>query len=391
MSVLFEPIKIKNLELPNRFVRSATGDACSNSAGEVTEKHLQLFADLAAGGIGLIITGVIYVHPSGQISPTQLSLAGDDCIPGLKRLTRTVHDRGAKIAAQLFHGGRESAPFFKETGRVPKGPSVIEYDPYFTEAYCALSGQEIGEIISAFGDAAARAREAGFDAVQLHGAHAYLLSQFLSPFTNRRDDEWGGTLEKRLRLHHEIYKDIRGKVGEDYPVIIKTAVQDGFAGGLDFSEGKEAAKLLAQWGFDALEISQGLRGKYFEETEFKSKINSLDREGYFRDWCREIKQQVNVPVMMVGGLRSVGLMEEIVEKGEADFISLCRPFIRQPGLVQEWKRGGRRRATCISCNECLAAILKRQNLRCVHEERERLRSGFTGVTTQSSQILDKEA
>jgi len=373
VSILFEPIKIKNLELPNRFVRSATGDACANSAGQVTEKHLKLFDDLAAGGIGLIITGVIYVHPSGQISPTQLSLAGDDCIPGLKRLTRTVHDRGAKVAAQLFHGGRESAPFFKETGSVPKGPSVIENDPYFTEEYCALSGQEIGEIISAFGDAAVRAREAGFDAVQLHGAHAYLLSQFLSPFTNRRDDEWGGTLEKRLRIHHEIYQNIRGKAGEDYPLLIKTAVQDGFAGGLDFSEGKQAAKLLAQWGFDALEISQGLRGKYFEETEFRSKINRLDREGYFREWCREIKQQVHVPVMMVGGLRSVGLMEEIVAKGEADFISLCRPFIRQPALVREWKSGGRSRATCVSCNECLAAILKRQNLRCVHEERERQR------------------
>ena len=375
MSVLFDPVKIKNLELRNRFVRSATGDGSADPEGHVTPRQIKMFEDLAAGGVGLIITGVMYVHPGGRISPTQTSIADDDCLSGLGKLTKTVHEEGARIAVQLFHGGRESAAFLKEKGgKMAKAPSFIEKDPYFNGDYASLREDEIWEIIGAFGDAAARAREAGFDAVQLHGAHAYLLSQFLSPFTNRREDEWGGSLEKRLRIHYEISKDIRAKAGDDYPLLIKTGAKDGFPGGLELREGIAAAKLLAEWGYDALEISQGLRGKWFEETEYKNKITSIDREGYFRDWSREVKKQVKAPVIMVGGLRSFELMEEIIENGEADFVSLCRPFIRQPGIVKEWESGHRGRATCISCNECLLTLHKRQPIRCLQEEKARKRS-----------------
>lgn len=373
MSILFEPMKIKNLELRNRFVRSATGDGCADEAGHITDKHIKMFADLADGGIGLIITGLAYVHHSGQISPTQMSIASDDCIPGLKRLAAVIHERGEKIAVQLSHAGRESAKFLKSKGRIAKGPSLVENDPYFSDEHQTMTVDDIWEIIGAFGDAAKRAREADFDAVQLHGAHAYLLSQFLSPFTNRREDDWGGSLEKRIRFHREVINDIRAKAGDDYPVLIKTGGQDGFPGGLELDEGKRAAQLLAQWGYDALEISQGLRGKLFEGTEFRTKIKSIDQEGYFRDWCKEIKNLVNVPVMIVGGLRTFELMEEIIEKKEADFISLCRPFIRQPGLVNEWKSGNRSRATCISCNKCLTAVRDRQNVRCIQNEEERNR------------------
>jgi 2,4-dienoyl-CoA reductase-like NADH-dependent reductase (Old Yellow Enzyme family) len=129
-------------------------------------------------------------------------------------------------------------------------------------------------------------------AVQLHAAHAYLLSQFLSPFTNRRADQWGGNLENRLRLHHEIYRDIRAKVGGDYPVLVKIGVEDSFAGGLEFDEGKRAARYLSEWGFDALEISSGLRGIGYGNAEFRPGINQLEREGYFREWCREIRRNV---------------------------------------------------------------------------------------------------
>jgi len=225
-------------------------------------------------------------------------------------------------------------------------------------------------VIRAFGDAAKRAREAGFDAVQVHGAHAYLLSQFLSPHTNRRSDHWGGTLEGRLRFHHEIYREIRSKAGEDYPVFIKIGVQDGFAGGLEFKEGKKAARLMAEWGFDALEISSGLRGKPYEGTEFRTKINRIEREGYFRKWCKHIKDEVNVPVMMVGGLRTPKLMTEVICKGETDFISLCRPLIREPGIINEWKSGSRHRSACISCNKCYEALVKGESLHCVVKKNE---------------------
>jgi 2,4-dienoyl-CoA reductase-like NADH-dependent reductase (Old Yellow Enzyme family) len=248
------------------------------------------------------------------------------------------------------------------------GPSFVETDPYFKGKYRPMTETEIWEVVHALGDEAKRAREAGFDGVQIHGAHAYLLSQFLSPHTNRRDDKWGGKLENRLRLHREIYQDIRRKVGEDYPVLIKIGVQDGYSGGLEFNEGKLAAKYLAEWGFNALEISQGLRGSGYKETEFKTKINTLDREAYYRCWSAEIEKEVDVPVMLVGGLRTFDLMEEIVQNKEADLISLSRPFIRNPSFINDWKRGDRHRAECISCNKCLEGLRNGEKLHCVQHK-----------------------
>jgi 2,4-dienoyl-CoA reductase-like NADH-dependent reductase (Old Yellow Enzyme family) len=350
------------MDLRNRFVRSATYDGCADK-GFVTEKQMNLYRTLAEGGVGLIITGITCVHNNGQISKFQNSISSDEFMSGLIRLTSAAHDRGAKIAVQLFHAGRE-ARFPKSSGRVPIGPSFLEMDPYFKAEYRAMAESEIWEVVRAFGDGAKRAREAGFDAVQIHAAHAYLLSQFLSPYTNRRKDEWGGSLENRLRIHREIYRDVRQKVGENYPVFIKIGVQDGFPGGLEFSEGKLAVNYLAEWGFDALEISQSLRGPSDEDTEFRTKINVLDREAYFRNWCRQIKNEVEVPVIMVGGLRTFKLMEEIVQNREADFISLSRPLIREPGIINDWKRGDRHRAKCISCNKCFESLINGETLEC---------------------------
>ena len=365
-SILFEPTKIKNMGLRNRFVRSATYEGCADD-GYVTDKQVNLYATLSEGGVGLIITGITYVHDSGRFSKFQNSIAGDEFIDGLKRLTSVAHQRGIRIAVQLFHAGRE-AKFPKSSDRVPIAPSFLEADAYFKGGYRAMTEDEIWKIVDTFGDGAKRAREAGFDAVQIHGAHAYLLSQFLSPYTNRRDDKWGGGLENRLRLHREIYQNIRHKVGEDYPVFIKVGIQDGFPGGLEFSEGKLAAQYLAEFGFDALEISQGLRGSSYEETEFKTKINNLDREAYYRRWSAEIKKKVDVPVMLVGGLRTFELMEEIVRNREADLISLSRPLIREPGIINDWKRGNYHRAKCISCNKCLEALRKGETLQCIQRE-----------------------
>ncbi|MGD9322074.1 MAG: NADH:flavin oxidoreductase, partial [Desulfobacteraceae bacterium] len=373
MSILFEPAKIKGVEVRNRFIRSATYDGCADKHGYVSEKQIALFSELAQGGIGLIVTGIAHVHPSGQISLFQNSMTNDDFIPGLKRLTAVVHDRGAKIAVQLFHAGRERAKFVRSKDELAVAPSIVQNDPYFTHSYRPIREDEIWDVVRAFGDAAERAMEAGFDAVQVHAAHAYLLSEFLSPFTNRREDDWGGTLENRLRIHREIYQDIRAKVGEDYPVLVKIGVQDGFPEGLAFSEGKMAAQRLAQWGYDALEISSGLRGKGYKTSEFRTKINKVEREAYFRGWCKEIKNQVNVPVIMVGGLRTFELMEEVVQKGEADFVSLSRPFIREPGLVNAWKSGDYHRATCISCNKCFEALLQLEPLHCAQEKQNEKR------------------
>jgi 2,4-dienoyl-CoA reductase-like NADH-dependent reductase (Old Yellow Enzyme family) len=370
MAFLFDPEKIKGMALQNRFVRSATYDGLAERNGHVSEKQMKMVEELALGGVGLIIMGITYVHPSGQISPVQNSLASEDCIPGFRKLAETVHQAGAKIAVQLFHAGRETARTYKAERREALAPSHVPDDPHFQAPHRAVREDEIREIIKAFGDASARAREAGLDAVQIHGAHAYLLSQFLSPFTNRRTDSWGGSLRNRLRLHHQILMDIRSKVGEDYPVLIKIGVQDGFSGGLELSEGKQAARYLCEWGYDALEVSSGLRGRGYATSEFHTHIDRLDREAYFRDWCKEIRRHVSSPLMMVGGLRSIQLMEEVIRHGEADFISLCRPLIREPGIVRSWKNNDRHRATCISCNRCFEALLKGEGLYCVVRKKE---------------------
>ncbi len=369
MSMLFQPFPLKNLTLPNRFVRSATYDGMSGKNGRVTSEQIQMVEDLAKGGVGLIILGIAYVQASGQISVFQNSLADDDCIPGFRNLAETAHEHGAKIAVQLFHAGRETAKAFKPHRKQALAPAIITDDPYFQGAYRAMTEEEILEVIGAFGEAAGRAQEAGLDAVQVHGAHAYLLSQFLSPFTNRRTDAWGGDLENRLRLHREILGAIRSRVGEAYPVLLKIGVQDGFPGGLEFPEGKQAALRLAQWGYDSLEISSGLRGQGYDNAEFKTRITRLDREAYFRSWTREIKSEVPVPVMMVGGMRTPALMEEVIQNGEADLISLSRPLIKEPAIIKDWQNGDLHRATCISCNKCFEALLKGEALRCVfHEE-----------------------
>lgn len=364
MSILFDSVKIGNMTLRNRFVRSATYDGSAENNGHVSKKQLEMFAELARGGVGLIITGITYVHPSGQISPFQNSLAGDDCIPGFRKLVQTVHQQGARIAVQLFHAGRETAKVFRPERKQAIAPSLVTDDPNFQAPHRAMTEEEIREIVKAFGDASKRAREAGFDAVQLHAAHAYLLSQFLSPFTNRRTDQWGGNLENRLRFHHEVYRDIRAKVGEDYPVLVKIGVEDSFRGGLEYREGKRAALFLAEWGFDVLEISSGLRGVGYENSEFRPGISKLELEAYFRGWCRDIRQSVSVPVMMVGGLRTFDLMEQVIQDHEADFVSLSRPLIREPGIINDWKEGDRHRATCISCNRCFDGLLKGEPLHC---------------------------
>ena len=363
MKILFEPARIKQMVLPNRFVRSATYDGMAGPDGHVSDPQVRLISDLAAGGIGLIIHAITYVHSSGQVSGFMNSLAEDACINGMRDLTAAAHRRGAKIAIQLFHGGRE-ARFVKTKNQLPMAPSVIEADPYYRGSCREMNGDDILSVIAAFGDAAGRAKDAGFDAVQIHGAHGYLFSQFLSPFTNRRSDAWGGTLENRLRLHREVCLAMRKQVGEDYPILIKLGVEDGFPDGLEFSEGLRAARMLAESGFDSLEISSGVRGKKYEGTEYRTKINQT-REGYFRDWAGRVRQQVDKPVMAVGGFRTMKMMETLVRENDADFVSLCRPLIAEPDLIRRWEKNPDIRPVCVSCNLCLELLHKGGALHCV--------------------------
>ncbi len=375
MSILFNPAKIGNLEIPNRFVRSATYDGGADKGGFVSDWQIELYKTLAKGNIGLIVSAIFNVDRMGKASPVQNSLTDDKFIPGLKKLADTVHAHGSKLAVQLFHAGREAFPRLHLMGMEAVGPSKFtageDKDPYFHGNCREITEEELWATIEAFGRAARRVREAGCDAIQIHGAHAYLLAQFLSPKSNHREDRWGGKLENRLRLHREIYMATRAQVGPEYPVMIKLGVADGFSGGLEFQEGLEAAIRLARIGYDSVEVSQGLRGSDYGQTEFRLKIKR-DGEAYFREWTRQVKSRVNIPVVMVGGLRSLSLMEEVINANEADFISLCRPFIRQPDLVRSLEAGKTQTAACISCNKCWEHITSDMTpkLQCIHRTKE---------------------
>ncbi|MBW1780685.1 MAG: NADH:flavin oxidoreductase [Deltaproteobacteria bacterium] len=353
MNVLFSSFDIKRMRLRNRFIRSATFEAASEPNGEVSPLELEMYRNLAVGEVGLIISGICCVHENGRLFPSQNCLARDEAIPGMAKLAQTVHDQGGKVAVQLMHAGREASRFMPVEGLAP---SVVRDDPHFDLDHRAMTDEEILMLVDAFGEAAGRAKEAGFDAVQVHGAHAYLFAQFLSPASNLRQDQWGGDLKNRLRLHCEVLASIRQRVGPEFPVLIKLGVRDGFDEGLSLKEGIEAAQVLADAGYDALEISQGLRGARFQETEFRTRLKRPEDQGYFRRWARAVKERVRVPVIAVGGIRDLDMAEEIVQQGEAALVSMSRPFISEPGLIARWRKGDKKPARCISCNKCLEAL-----------------------------------
>lgn len=364
MSILFKPIEIHGMRLKNRFVRSATHDGCSTIQGEFTDKTFELYARLAQGGAGLIITAFAYVQKSGQTFLRQTPIDSDACIPGLKRLADTVHEYDAKIALQLVHCGRVSrVP--RARGETPPAPSFVDDDPYFGDSHREMTVAEIEETIDAFGQASRRAREAGFDAVQLHAAHSYLFSQFLSPRSNRRTDRWGGNLENRMRFHIQVAGTIRKMAGQDYPLLIKLGVQDTIEGGLTLEEGVTVAQKLSNSGIDAIEISEGLektRGNHQRKG-----IKLREGEAYYADWAKEVKKRVTVPVILVGGMRSFDIMETIVQDNYADCISMCRPYIREPHIVNRWQTGDREPAKCISCNLCADRVRQDEPIECVQE------------------------
>ncbi len=346
--MLFEPFSFSGLDLRNRIVRSATFEKRADDDGFVTESLIELYEDLARGGIGLMITGNALVHPSGRSVEQMICIHSDIYIQGLRRLTSAVRELDGLIAIQLVHGGRQSFPILLG-GRDPLAPSAV-YDTSTKIMPRAMSDTEIWEIVDAFADAARRARIAGFDAVQIHGAHGYLVSEFLSPYTNRRDDYWGGDEERRFHFVEEIYRAMRREVGEDYPLMIKMNGDDFIEGGLRVEEAVRTAERLEEMGLDAVEVSGGM----YESTRKAAQpdIQSPEDEAYFRRFGRVFKSKLKIPVMLVGGMRSRSIMEDVLQKEEADLISVARPLIREPDLPNKFK-AGKEKADCISCNGCM--------------------------------------
>jgi 2,4-dienoyl-CoA reductase-like NADH-dependent reductase (Old Yellow Enzyme family) len=352
---LFQPFKIGNLQLQNRFVRSATWDGSADEAGRVTNKSITLYRKLGQGEIGLVVTGHAFVSILGQATPGQYGIHNDEMVPGLHRLTLAVHRAGGKIAIQLAHAGINSGYLEKQGTPVP----AVSMNPEVLRPHFEMTEDDIVTTISEFTTAARRAVEAGFDAVQLHGAHGYLMSQFLSPLTNRRHDRWGGSPRNRRRFHMEVVSGVRKVVGPDIPVLVKFGVKDDVAGGLSIEEGLETVKQLQAVGVNALEISGGLG------------MSAVSKgEAYYRDRAAAVKQAVSIPVIAVGGIRSHQIAQYIVDTGDADLIAMSRPFIREPDLITRWKIEQQGIAKCISCNRCFIFPGRGSGLQCGQAHRQ---------------------
>ncbi len=325
--------------LANRFVRSATWAGMATDDGAPTPGLVNLIAGLAVGQVGLIITGHAYVREDGQHAPWQLGICQDTLIPGLKDITSAVHAHDSKIVVQLGFGGA-----------------------YLSKARVgSMRTDDFHVLAEAFGQAALRAREAGFDGIQILAAHGFFLSQMLCPRYNDRSDEYGGNIANRAQALLEVVEAIRSAVGRDYPVLVKLNCEDFVEHGLTLDDSVKVAGMLEMAGVDAIELSGGLLNN---PNVMQSTIGSGDPRAYFQSQAGAFKETIKIPLILVGGIRSYEAAEQLVGEGFADYISMSRPFIREPELVKRWKSGDRREAFCISCDNCFEPIKKGEGVSC---------------------------
>ncbi|MHA1729845.1 MAG: oxidoreductase [Promethearchaeota archaeon] len=355
LKTLFSAEKIGNVKIKNRIIRSATSEAIAKENGQISKNYIDFYKELAKGGTGLIITGGIAINPSSMLTPCAPCLYDDSFLPGQKQLVKEVHEySGAKICAQIVHPGRQSmnrefeavapsAITFQGTNRTPR----------------ELKTEEIKTIIDSFVDTGRRVYEAGYDMVQLHGAHGFLLSNFLSPFTNRRNDEYGGNIQNRTRILVEIYDLLRDVVEKSFSITIKLQTQDFIPdNGLTLEEGKSISKIIADTGYDMIEISGGGGDAMGGPKPYPSLVvNSPRDENYFLPSVRVIKPVVTgCKTVLMGGVRNPFTVEKLFSNDEFDFISMSRPLIYEPNIPDRWENGDFSPIKCINCNSCYRSL-----------------------------------
>ena len=367
-SILFEKGMIKGLEIRNRFVRSATAEGMATPDGSPTEKLMKVYCDLAEGEVGLIITSGALIEAWEQ-QPSSLGLLSPLCIHDdryvdqWREITREVHDRGARIAMQIGHLGRQDIPVLR--GATPIAPSPV---PVGGGAVIPreMMDNDIYDIIEKFAQACRRVKEAGFDAVQFHGAHGNLINNFMSPFTNTRTDRYGGGVENRARFVVEIVRRARQLVGSEFPIMIKMNSSDFIPHGLNQEDAVKIGAIVAEAGIDCIEVSGGTLSESGERIAVKG-IKKPEEEAYFRNSSKALKEKTSIPVILVGGNRTPAVMASVLEEKAADFVAMSRPLIREPGLVKRWKHGDLDKAKCVSCNQCFEKWVSNP-LRCYMEK-----------------------
>ncbi|MFX0203109.1 MAG: NADH:flavin oxidoreductase [Candidatus Hodarchaeota archaeon] len=355
---IFSEGMIGSLTLPNRLVRSATWDPSILKIRRMTDEVLNLYKDITLGGIGLIITGgfPVFQEQIGNDSSNKWLMNYNDLrVEGIERMPQIVHSSRleCKIIAQL------------ENGDLNARPSVIN-SPYSRKKIRPLTLEEISDIIHCFVEAIKDMKKAGFDGVQLHAAHGGLLSRFLSPYTNRRNDVYGGSPSNRVRIIQEIISKARRDVG-NFPILIKMNCTDYIEGGINIDTFPRVAQEIEQTGIDAIEVSGGMWECLFRSEkelgfrpvpapESHTRIKKPEKQSYFLKYTEKL--DLGIPVILVGGNRDIERLEKIVNQGKVEFIAMSRPLIREPDLPNRWLEGrGGRSTECISCNSCIFAML----------------------------------
>lgn len=368
MPELFEKTKIDGIEMPNRFVRSATWEGLADARGRATQELARLYLDLVRGGVGLVITGHAYVSPEGMASPHQLGVYSDDLIMDLQATTAAVHEEGGNVAMQISHSGCHGSYRLNKLQPVGPSPFASQRGPDCK----GLSYDEIQRIIGDFTKATVRAGRSGFDGVQLHAAHGYLLSQFLSPFYNYREDDFGGSLENRARMLIDIIQSIRAETSSELALMVKLNSEDFVENGLTVDEMLDVAMMLEEAGVDAIEMSGGTIHSPAQYNAIrKGVIKSPDKEVYYREAAKRYKARVRTPLMLVGGIRSYETAASLVENGVTDYVSMSRPLVCEPDVINRWRAGDIKRSECLNDNMCFTPAIRGRGLQCYIKERKK--------------------
>lgn len=348
-SSLFEKSKIGNISLKNRFVRSSTWENMTTEKGHLTQKIYDIYETLAKNEVGLIITGYANIVEEEQPNPGMMGIYEDSFIEEYQKLTKLVHNYDSKIIMQLAYGGTKTT--FNVGERTIFAPSNVPERGTKTVG-TPMTKENINYIIDAFAKASKRAKDGGFDGVEIHGAHTYLINQFLSPYYNDRTDEYGGNLENRMRFLVEIIEKTKEVVGKDFPVFVKLTASDFFDGGLTFEDTKLICKKIESIGVDAIELSGNIHSKASSMVGESFDQHKLQKEGYFVEFAKEIADLVNIPVITVGGFSNIDSIKKTFEETNIDYFAFSRPLLAQPNLIKLWKDGDKSDAKCIRCSKC---------------------------------------
>lgn len=361
---IFEKTKIGNLTLKNRLWRSATWLGLASEDGHLTPELSERYRELADGGVGTIITGLTSVMNEEQPYPKMLNFHSDDFIEEYKKFTEMIHSYGANIIMQMAYGG--STTSISSENRIIWGPSAVK-NPSSGIIPVEMTLDNIKEFVKAMGEAAQRAKKAGFDGVQIHAAHGYLLTQFLSPYFNRRTDEYGGSIENRARIIYEVLDSMKKHAGDDYPIFIKMHCDDEWGDkGLSEKDSLIVAKKLEKKGITAIEFSGGNIDPNSGNGASKGKLFDIEKQSYFKEQTSRIASELNIPVILVGGHRNIKTMEEILSKSKVSYFALSRPLHSEADLPKKWEQNPEHKTRCVSCNNCWTesgnvCILDRRN------------------------------